>query len=296
MTMTAQHGSIERIARCGLALGAALVLLMGSASDVRAQSNGASAANSKADTAGADVRATQNRTAAPENAARSGGRQAASAQEPPSGKREAIGVSGYWKIDVRNTDGTLASHTEFENTLTTNDAAGRSGDAVFASFLTGGFAGKSTNASGQAVYHFVQPDIQVGVNTNGFASSAPTSGQTSTVAVLPTGPCGGQGCLEPSATQIAPGTNNQVLVTSSFLSTSTATFSISQVETFLNTFTTTINFGSGTVEETFAATPPYSLTSATLSTATPCMPATQACAVAVANGQTVSISVLLSFH
>jgi len=31
---------------------------------------------------------------------------------------EGIGVSGYWKIDVRNPDGSLASHTEFENALT----------------------------------------------------------------------------------------------------------------------------------------------------------------------------------
>ena len=30
----------------------------------------------------------------------------------------SIKVSGYWKIDVRNADGTLASHTEFENALT----------------------------------------------------------------------------------------------------------------------------------------------------------------------------------
>jgi hypothetical protein len=31
--------------------------------------------------------------------------------------RGSIKVSGYWKIDVRNTDGSLASHTEFENSL-----------------------------------------------------------------------------------------------------------------------------------------------------------------------------------
>jgi hypothetical protein len=36
----------------------------------------------------------------------------------PSGTSEGIGVHGYWKIDVRNADGTLASHTEFENALT----------------------------------------------------------------------------------------------------------------------------------------------------------------------------------
>jgi hypothetical protein len=32
-------------------------------------------------------------------------------------RAEGIGVHGYWIIDVRNPDGTLASHTEFENEL-----------------------------------------------------------------------------------------------------------------------------------------------------------------------------------
>jgi hypothetical protein len=37
--------------------------------------------------------------------------------ETPSGPHEGIKVHGHWAIDVRNADGTLVSHTEFENAL-----------------------------------------------------------------------------------------------------------------------------------------------------------------------------------
>ena len=36
--------------------------------------------------------------------------------------REGITVHGHWVIDVRNPDGTLSSHTEFENSLTERGA------------------------------------------------------------------------------------------------------------------------------------------------------------------------------
>jgi hypothetical protein len=35
----------------------------------------------------------------------------------PGGKSEGIKVHGHWIIDVRNPDGTLATHREFENSL-----------------------------------------------------------------------------------------------------------------------------------------------------------------------------------
>jgi len=38
------------------------------------------------------------------------------------GQQEGIKVHGHWVIDVRNSDGTLASHTEFENALTAGGA------------------------------------------------------------------------------------------------------------------------------------------------------------------------------
>ncbi len=51
---------------------------------------------------------------APASAAKASG----AAQE--SAQRQGIQVSGYWKLDVRNQDGSLAKHVEFENALTTN--------------------------------------------------------------------------------------------------------------------------------------------------------------------------------
>jgi len=44
----------------------------------------------------------------------------AAARTAPKGVNQGILVSGYWKIDVRNPDGSLAKHIEFENALTNN--------------------------------------------------------------------------------------------------------------------------------------------------------------------------------
>lgn len=58
---------------------------------------------------------------------------AAHAQTPPApgGPTEGIKVHGHWTIDIRNADGTLASHHEFENALTA------SGQLALASLLSG---------------------------------------------------------------------------------------------------------------------------------------------------------------
>ena len=46
--------------------------------------------------------------------------------KPAGGAQEGIKVHGHWIIDIRNPDGTLATHREFENSLTTTGAAGLS--------------------------------------------------------------------------------------------------------------------------------------------------------------------------
>jgi hypothetical protein len=43
--------------------------------------------------------------------------------KPSGGPREGVKVHGHWTIDVRNADGTLASHREFENSLLSTGAA-----------------------------------------------------------------------------------------------------------------------------------------------------------------------------
>jgi hypothetical protein len=54
----------------------------------------------------------------------------AQAQEQgrPQARQEGIKVHGYWTIDIRNTDGSLASHHEFANAL---DSFGATGLAEF---------------------------------------------------------------------------------------------------------------------------------------------------------------------
>jgi hypothetical protein len=55
------------------------------------------------------------------------------------GTHEGIVVHGYWKIDIRNPDGTLVRHAEFENSLAggTGLQINQSGGALLASLLEG---------------------------------------------------------------------------------------------------------------------------------------------------------------
>lgn len=68
-------------------------------------------------TAGSKGQAAEEETTAPENS---------SAEETShrGGQHEGIKVHGHWTIDVRNPDGTLASHREFENSLVQFDGGG----------------------------------------------------------------------------------------------------------------------------------------------------------------------------
>lgn len=70
------------------------------------------------------------------------------AQKPaqPSGAvQQGIHVSGYWKIDIRNADGSLAKHVEFENALTSFPF---SASALGAQSAVGPFAIEMTAGSG----------------------------------------------------------------------------------------------------------------------------------------------------
>ncbi|HTA59965.1 MAG TPA: hypothetical protein VK805_17525 [Candidatus Baltobacteraceae bacterium] len=44
-------------------------------------------------------------------------------KSPAKGTREGIMVHGHWTIDVKNPDGTVASHSDFENTLDGNEGS-----------------------------------------------------------------------------------------------------------------------------------------------------------------------------
>ena len=59
-------------------------------------------------------------------------------------KSDSVRIHGYWKIDVREPNGKLVSHTEFENALTTGDPNGLSGDFFLANVLAGNLVSSST--------------------------------------------------------------------------------------------------------------------------------------------------------
>ncbi len=102
-----------------------LFFLLGVAGVSHAQAAGpASQSNPKA----AAFAATQAKAAQATQAAQ----PAAPPERRPGGNHEGIQVHGHWTIEVRNPDGKLVSHTEFENSLASNGGA-----ALLAGLLTG---------------------------------------------------------------------------------------------------------------------------------------------------------------
>ncbi len=73
----------------------------------------------------------------------------AQAGKPAKGLNQGIVVHGYWKIDIRNPDGSLARHVEFENELAGtgggNLQADQSGGALLASLLEGSVGSNTTS-------------------------------------------------------------------------------------------------------------------------------------------------------
>jgi hypothetical protein len=89
------------------------------------------------------------------------------ASQPPAGSAaEGISIHGHWTVDVRNTDGSLASHHEFENALHPN------GNSTLAALL-----GRSRSVGTWAVLL---------ANANGFGGPCEVSGVEDDCVVLET--------------------------------------------------------------------------------------------------------------
>jgi hypothetical protein len=95
---------IARITGPGLVLAALLAPVLSSSVVGRAQSS----VTSPAAPAATPVKASPASQAAQQPAAR---------ERKPGGNHEGITVHGHWTIEVRNPDGTLVTHREFENML-----------------------------------------------------------------------------------------------------------------------------------------------------------------------------------
>ena len=110
---------IAKIAGPGLVLAALLALTLSNPGVGRAQASATPA-----------VAPTQTTAAAP----------ASPAHKPAAkGQNEGIHVHGHWTIEVRNPDGKLVSHTEFENALVQPMGAGFLTQVLNGELITGGY-------------------------------------------------------------------------------------------------------------------------------------------------------------
>jgi len=190
MKTNSKHEVIARIAGPGLVLAALFVLVLSSSSAGRAQSRASSPAVP---------------AAAPASAAQAA-QPAAPSQRHPGGNHEGITVHGHWTIDIKNPDGTVASHHVFENSFDQIDGSDLLARLMVGAYVPGGFyiqliaaAQPATGASfgmcdGQGNCFLYDTRFQP---TGGPACFAGTlSG-----AQLPATPCG---TLTPSITPNAP--------------------------------------------------------------------------------------------
>ncbi len=94
---------------------------------------------------------------------------------------EGIKVSGYWTIEVKNPDGTVASHTEFENALQPNGMLGLAA-LLAGNSASGGFVLMLNGASTQ----FINKVDSNGVSHVRWLSTSPDPGPcTSTCIIAP---------------------------------------------------------------------------------------------------------------
>lgn len=110
--------------------------------------------------------------------------------KPSGGPREGVKVHGHWTIDVRNPDGTLASHRDFENSLQSPGAKTLVG-SLSRSSVTGLWAVQLQSSTGApcnstSVCLLSEPAEASFTTADSFnlAVSAPTSGPNSGKLVL----------------------------------------------------------------------------------------------------------------
>lgn len=262
---------IERMTGGALVAISCLALIALCAAPNWAQSTQSSAKTSAHATAGA--------ANAPATRARSGG-----------GNHEGITVHGHWAIEVRNPDGKVVSHTEFENSL---QPAGKSLlAAVLSGYAPGGWMITLNGPSGE------------GPCTNSAATSgAGECGIVASGSYFATEQCPGRGdqcftTLSVSNPFPVTGTETNTVILQG-TATAGASGTISDVETDMNVcnsssvpsacITGNGQFTQGTFTE---ASLPLSNTATT-----PCGGANQPpCAVPVGVGQTIDVTVTFSFQ
>jgi len=142
MKMNVQYDARGHIARSSLQLAALLAMVLAVGNRCGAQSGTPSASTQAAKLAATSSTPAQAATAvvAPTTASVNEPGNA-KAKPPAGGPREGVKIHGHWTIDVRNPDGTLDNHLDFENGLCTSSLSGPglfgTGDADLAALLLG---------------------------------------------------------------------------------------------------------------------------------------------------------------
>jgi len=114
------------------------------------------------------------------------------ASSPRGGPKEAIKIHGYWTIDVRNPDGTLVKHIEFENALTPHGASELA--RILARVSTPGLWEIRLTNTNSSADPWAQPGVTGGVILEPSPSAVATARQaiTLTVSSPQAGPNAGQ--------------------------------------------------------------------------------------------------------
>ena len=131
---------LKGFARHGVRLAVVFAFLYGIAVVSHAQAAAAAAQTATKAAAPAAAPAMATPTAQP-------GQSAATVKRQSGGNHEGITVHGHWIIEVKNPDGKLVSHTEFENALQPTGANALTG-LLSGQYVSGGFeVGISTSAT-----------------------------------------------------------------------------------------------------------------------------------------------------
>lgn len=288
------HEVIARIAGPGLVLAAVFALVLSNSSVVCAQVSATAPA----------VPAAASAQPAPADQAV---RPVAPARRQPGGNHEGIKVHGYWKIDVRNPDGKLVSHTEFENSL----------QPTGADILTGLLSGQYVPAGFQIIFNTsVTPSYGSpggsGLCGNGLCHlydsrltylttqlCTPAEAAAGTCGLLTYGANAGTPLIFAAGFTLTGAVNN--------ISSGGQIQSVASAEQYCS-IASVMSSGSTAFSnyspQQCGATPPnnvYLITGATLpqsnTPTTPCGGTGQvSCAVTVAAGQSVNVSVTISFQ
>jgi hypothetical protein len=222
---------------------------------------------------------------------------AAQAERQRGGTHEGIHVHGHWTIEVRNPDGKLVSHTEFENSLISGE-----GDALLAQLLTGGqtlgnwLVFLNTSALPPNSYPYSQPGP---CGTSGVSAcilgQSGSSAFTQTLSPITPTTCATNGnCFSTLSVSVTGANRNEVQLTGT--ATADTSGSIGSVTSLANTC-----YGEGGTGSLSSASPStcfsVSSTSSTIALYDdPFTSATLSAPVSVSAGQMIAVTVLISFQ